>query len=1003
MENINDILARAAALRDETALNSIDPARAGGIMYDTLIALNDLWLQQGAALVISKIYASVAAMEADTAPVSDLTGQPIHAGQIVVIASSDADNGSVYRFNGVTGGVSSWSSIGVVGDLPVVDSLDSDSASRPLSARQGKVLNGIITQVSEDKVDINTNNLVNPDKVISPALLSLNGAVVTSYADYTISDYIRVKVNTDIYANCIKLTHWAAFCVYDENKQFLRSIEANPNRPHYTYQSGDAYIRISFSNSGTQNEFTANYGSSLLPFSAYNPIENYLPESLSKIPEIIQEEERLYGAIDRINGILFNMAIDLSDNTNKIKGSFANNITNDFSILLWGKITNFIYPNFFVTFQQNASQWSPYQLGEVTFYDQGSLSAGKLTILVGTGTNGDMSKSLSQYTYTSETMNMFAVVRDSTNATLKFYINGELVKTVTDVPSNIYLHKNLQIKNGKVANLMVVNDVLSDSDIYTAYSYGQKYNINDTELNIKPQNVVGNKVYDGDNVFTANSNIVVDYDVVSSTSDAYGGIITPASFPVLNKSWYIAKQAGSYVNFGIVIDNPGVYIINKNGETYSIDTIWVDYNASVEDIVTDDIYILKNTDYILYSDAIINGLDRGLTSPINYYVEYLCAIGKVTNRGFIVNASAEQTQPLTIKVYSTTSKQLIKTINTTLHIVGEDFAGKQGNVVVIGDSTEAGNKYTSPMYAYLQSHNGGGVAFVGTRGAADSPFKDEGYGGAGFYSFATSNSKKLYLGIADDNVEQFHLWSRYEIVVGASTIRFELGEINKSTPGSYYVSGNVLSGASAINDMPSSGVMQKYSGTGSETLTYVSKEYKTMNPFWNPETDQFDMSYYKETIGVQSIDVALVILGINDAGSSVSSVINHAITLYNGLITGCNKVVMVLTTDCASAQSAFGGQYGASSAANNIDYKTSMFDIRRRLLQEFQGVQSRPNAFVCMLGGTIDRFYGYNHSVQQVPYYATETEVVHTDSKHPNVNGQTQGAMTLLGILKQLL
>lgn len=117
MENINDILARAAALRDETALNSIDPARAGGIMYDTLIALNDLWLQQGAALVISKIYASVAAMEADTAPVSDLTGQPIHAGQIVVIASSDADNGSVYRFNGVDGGVSSWSLVGKIGDL----------------------------------------------------------------------------------------------------------------------------------------------------------------------------------------------------------------------------------------------------------------------------------------------------------------------------------------------------------------------------------------------------------------------------------------------------------------------------------------------------------------------------------------------------------------------------------------------------------------------------------------------------------------------------------------------------------------------------------------------------------------------------------------------------------------------------------------------------------------------------------------------------------------------
>ena len=97
MANINEILARAAALRNETALNSIDPERAGGIMYDTLIALNELWLQQGSALVLSKIYASVAAMNADTSPVSDLTGQPIRPGMIVVIASSDADNGHVYR------------------------------------------------------------------------------------------------------------------------------------------------------------------------------------------------------------------------------------------------------------------------------------------------------------------------------------------------------------------------------------------------------------------------------------------------------------------------------------------------------------------------------------------------------------------------------------------------------------------------------------------------------------------------------------------------------------------------------------------------------------------------------------------------------------------------------------------------------------------------------------------------------------------------------------------
>lgn len=151
--NINDLLARAAALRDETALNSISPDRAGGIMYDTLLAMNELWLQQGSALVISKIYASVAAMEADSAPVSDLTGQPLRPGQIVVIASSDSDNGSVYRYDGTEDDTSSWSEVGAIGGVPVVDSLDSDSSTLPLAARQGKVLDEKISEQAENIED----------------------------------------------------------------------------------------------------------------------------------------------------------------------------------------------------------------------------------------------------------------------------------------------------------------------------------------------------------------------------------------------------------------------------------------------------------------------------------------------------------------------------------------------------------------------------------------------------------------------------------------------------------------------------------------------------------------------------------------------------------------------------------------------------------------------------------------------------------------------------------
>ncbi len=120
MTTLQEILARAQALREETALGSIDPERAGGIMYDTLQQINQLQLAGG--LVISKIYASVAAMQADSSPVSDLTGSALKPGRLVVIVPSDtssADLGSVYRFDGMAAGASSWSFVGKIGGYPM--------------------------------------------------------------------------------------------------------------------------------------------------------------------------------------------------------------------------------------------------------------------------------------------------------------------------------------------------------------------------------------------------------------------------------------------------------------------------------------------------------------------------------------------------------------------------------------------------------------------------------------------------------------------------------------------------------------------------------------------------------------------------------------------------------------------------------------------------------------------------------------------------------------------
>ena len=131
MANILDILTRAQALRQETALNSITPDRAGGIMYDTLILINQMQLE-GGSLLISKVYSSVAAMEADTTPTSDLTGRALRPGQLAVIvpsSSSSSDMGSVYRYNEP----GSWTLCGKIGGFPM-DTVPTEGSSNGITS-----------------------------------------------------------------------------------------------------------------------------------------------------------------------------------------------------------------------------------------------------------------------------------------------------------------------------------------------------------------------------------------------------------------------------------------------------------------------------------------------------------------------------------------------------------------------------------------------------------------------------------------------------------------------------------------------------------------------------------------------------------------------------------------------------------------------------------------------------------------------------------------------------
>lgn len=307
MATISELLARAAALRDETAINSIDPNRAGGIMYDTLMCLNTLWVASGSSLVISKIYASVAAMQADTAPVSDLTGKALRPGQIVVIASSDADNGTVYRYDGP----SAWSAVGKIGNLPVIDSLDSDSATTPLAAHQGKVLDGKISQLGQktDGLIARYPNLLNPNDADVLIGYYIDNGVVLASSSYNSSGYIPVEPNTTYYKS-LGGTSFRYVNYYNSSKQF---ISYEQNKGVFTTPSNCAYVRISMLATGWATAQVSELYIAYIEFGVYLSLvkqtgpyndsiatKKYVDDSLlqSGLPEVVESMVEMKGKTD---------------------------------------------------------------------------------------------------------------------------------------------------------------------------------------------------------------------------------------------------------------------------------------------------------------------------------------------------------------------------------------------------------------------------------------------------------------------------------------------------------------------------------------------------------------------------------------------------------------------------------------------------------------------------------------------------------------------------------
>lgn len=182
------------------------------------------------------------------------------------------------------------------------------------------------------------------------------------------------------------------------------------------------------------------------------------------------------------------------------------------------------------------------------------------------------------------------------------------------------------------------------------------------------------------------------------------------------------------------------------------------------------------------------------------------------------------------------------------------------------------------------------------------------------------------------------------------------------------------------------------------------------NPLWNTATEKLDIADYRSRLGMgtDKIDIVTIQLGINDCfGNTVlSAAIIEGYTNYAKLIIDAfladnanTKVIIMLPSTDGNTYGGWGANYGAAYSKNV--YQKNIFNLREKIITEFDSSAYDANVSVGIAGLVIDRYYGYALGDAAISARVATTEKVHTNAVHPTTSGyQQMGDAIYANILK---
>ena len=433
--------------------------------------------------------------------------------------------------------------------------------------------------------------------------------------------------------------------------------------------------------------------------------------------------------------------------------------------------------------------------------------------------------------------------------------------------------------------------------------------------------------------------------------------------------------------------------------------------------------VLGGTIYAVVGDTIQLFYKSFLDCDIdNLIVKFSCPKGKNYPRYWEYTPVSSDEGDYTIDIEITDKKgNIIDSGSVTLTVISAKNPARTVNVLCVGDSTMLSGQI--PVEASRRLKGTVGVAtapsalslnnltFVGRRKNSDNTVGWEGNGGWTYDSYNTLGVRAVRFTVKD--ATDINIGAGYSI----NSFRFEITEINV-TNGVGNIRGvfsYLTPYSSEFNNTAESGTLTLVSGNGQNTITYTAWESEYYQPFWNNETNAFDIISYRDDYCNGAIDVICTLLGVNSliGGNplmDVSNIINTVKTFFNNVHAQLpNCKILASTIPLASHNGGIGANYGAwdnSGAYNANGFNHKIIAFNKALIALAQSDEYKGYVTIINSHAQFDADNCYPSGTKAVNTRLSDTEIIQNNAVHPTNAGYWQLADALafrglLGVLSE--